>query len=69
MFVDAVSFLNLSRAVGQLQSSEAQQATQNDHARLLLARKLLMVQEALRVPGGNQGCVWPGPGPFGGAGA
>ena len=41
MLVGAVRFLNLTQAVGQLQSSKAHQATGNDHARLLLARELL----------------------------
>ena len=39
MLVGAVGFLNLTRAVGKLQSSQAQQATPNDHARLLVARE------------------------------
>ena len=39
MLVGAVGFLNLTRAVGKLQSSQAQQASQNDHARLLVARE------------------------------
>ena len=38
MLVGAVGFLYLTRAVGNLLSSQAQQETQNDHARLFVAR-------------------------------
>ena len=39
MLVDAFGFLNLTRAVGQKQSSQAEHASRNDHARLRLARE------------------------------
>ena len=40
MLVGAVGFLNLTRAVGKLQSSQARQATQNARACLLVALEL-----------------------------
>ena len=41
MLVGAVGFLDFSRAVEQLQRSQAHHASQNDHARLLIARESL----------------------------